>query len=187
MNNPFETLGLTPGFALDLPALERRQRELSRALHPDRFAGGTPAERRQALSRAMDVNQACRTLRDPLQRADALLSAIGAPPSAGETERVTDPLLLGDMLEQREELDEVRRRGDRPALATLKEKMKAREHGLVSELERAFQPLVESASNAAGVTGPDGDRFGRVRRLLTELRYVRRYLDEVAVLEDEVG
>jgi molecular chaperone HscB len=181
MDNPFETLGLRPGFALDLPALERRQRELSRTLHPDRFAGGTPAERRQALSRAMDMNQACRTLRDPLLRAEAVLAAIGAPASLAEAERLTDPLLLGALLEQREELDEVRRRADHAALATLKSKMKAREQSLVSDLERAFEPLVGAASP------PEASRFEPVRRLLTELRYVRRYLDEVAVFEDEVG
>jgi molecular chaperone HscB len=178
MSNPFETLGLRPGFALDLPALERRQRELSRALHPDRFAGSSAAERRQALSRAMDVNQACRTLRDPLSRADAVLATIGAPPVGGESERVTDPALLMEMLEQREELDQVRRRGDRAALGALKEKMKAREQALIGELERAFEPLLAGASS---------DGIERVRRPLIELRYVRRYLDEVAVLEDEVG
>jgi molecular chaperone HscB len=181
MNNPFETLGLKPGFALDLPALERRQRELSRALHPDRFAGSSAGERRQALSRAMDVNQACRTLRDPLSRADAVLSLIGAAPVGGESERVTDPALLLEMLEQREELDEVRRRGDRAALASLKEKMRAREQALIGELERAFEPLLEPSSAAE----PQG--LALVRRPLTELRYVRRYLEEVAVLEDEVG
>jgi molecular chaperone HscB len=181
MHNPFETLGLAPGFALDLSALERRQRELSRALHPDRFAGSGAAERRQALSRAMDVNEACRTLRDPLSRADAVLAVLGAPPVGGENERVTDPALLMDMLEQREELDEVRRRGDRAALASLKEKMKGREQALIGELERAFGPLV-----AAHGTN-DSTGFERVRRPLVELRYVRRYLEEVAVLEDEVG
>ncbi|MET0411518.1 MAG: Fe-S protein assembly co-chaperone HscB [Polyangiaceae bacterium] len=180
MNNPFETLGLKPGFALDLPALERRQRELSRALHPDRFAGSSAGERRQALSRAMDVNQACRTLRDPLSRADAVLSVLGAPPVGGESERVTDPALLMEMLEQREELDEVRRRGDRPALASLKERMKMREQALIAELERAFEPLLGNGTGEA-------QALALVRRPLTELRYVRRYLDEVAVLEDEVG
>jgi molecular chaperone HscB len=179
MNNPFETLGLRPGFALDLSALERRQRDLSRALHPDRFAGSTPAERRQALSRAMDVNHACRTLRDPLLRADALLAAVGAPPLAGETERVTDPALLMEMLEQREELDEVKKRGDRAALGGLKERMKAREQELVAKLEQAFEPLLRGESDDAHVAP--------LRRLLIELRYVRRYLEEVAVLEDEVS
>lgn len=180
MNNPFETLGLKPGFALDLPTLERRQRELSRALHPDRFAGSSAAERRQALSRAMDVNQACRTLRDPLSRADAVLATLGAPPIGGETERVTDPALLLEILEQREELDEVRRRGDVAALASLKARMKAREQALVRELERAFEPLLERGRAEA-------EGLERLRRPLIELRYVRRYLSEVSVLEDEVG
>ena len=51
--NPFATLGVEPRFDLDLPALEKTHRELSRALHPDKYVGATASERRAALERAV--------------------------------------------------------------------------------------------------------------------------------------
>lgn len=189
MDNPFEMLGVPQSFALDPRLLERRQRELGRALHPDRHAGASPAARRQALSRAMDVNRAFRTLRDPLSRAAALLSVMGAALDT-ETERVTDPVLLGRMLDERERLDEVRRLGDRAALGELKARMQEREQELYRQLEVAFAPLERAAPARAGGDGAasaDDTAYARVCELLTELRYVRRYLEQVAALEDEVG
>ncbi len=67
--DPFDTLGVEPRFDLDLAALERRHRDLSRALHPDRYAGAPAAERRLALGRAIDANEALRVLKDPIRRA----------------------------------------------------------------------------------------------------------------------
>src|SRR5262245_15377730 len=73
MTDPFETLGIEPKYRLDLKQVEARHRELSKALHPDRYVNKTPAERRLALSRAIDVNSAWRMVRDPVGRAEALL------------------------------------------------------------------------------------------------------------------
>ena len=95
MSNPFETLGLAPTFTLDAAELEQRQRELNRALHPDRHASKGSGERRQALGRAMDVNQAYRTLRDAASRAEALFELLGIHELSERT--VTDPTLLGEM------------------------------------------------------------------------------------------
>ena len=58
--DPFETLGVEPRFDLDLTALEKRHRELSGALHPDRYTGRPASERRMALDRAIKVNEAWR-------------------------------------------------------------------------------------------------------------------------------
>lgn len=181
MSNPFELLGLTPSFAIDPELLEQRQRELNRALHPDRHAGKSPAERREALGRSMDVNRAYRTLRDPASRAEALFEVLGESWNAERT--VTDPTLLGEMLEQRERLDQIRRSKDTERLKGLQRDMLAREAALVQQLTRAFQPLTD-ALPAAG--GGNEAQLSTVRRLLTELRYVRRFVEEVSAIEDEM-
>jgi molecular chaperone HscB len=185
MQNPFQTLGLTPTFGLDAAELEQRQRELNRALHPDRHAGKSSAERRLALGRAMDINQAYRTLRDPASRAEALFELLGA--HGIEERSVTDPVLLGEMLEQRELLDEVRRDKDLKRLGELKEQMLARERQIVSDLTRAFEVLLAGAS--LGDDAPrslSGPTLERPQRLYTELKYVRRFGEEVAAIEDEI-
>ena len=182
MPNPFETLGLAPTFAIDATDLEQRQRELNRALHPDRHAGNSPASRRLALSRAMDVNQAYRTLSDPAARAEALFELLGANALASST--VTDPALLGEMMEQRELLDEVRRHKDFGRLQALKSSMAERQRQIVSALGRAFEPLLSPGAKP-GAHSQQAD-LESTRRLFTELKYVRRFSEEVAAIEDEI-
>jgi molecular chaperone HscB len=183
MANPFETLGLAPTFALTTAELEQRQRELNRTLHPDRHSQKSSGERRLALSRAMDVNQAFRALRDPTSRAEALFELLGLDSLAERT--ATDPVLLGEMLEQRELLDDVRRNKDAERLRALKLSMQERERDLVTALARAFDPLLPTDEPIAKTTSDD-PRVMHTQALLTELRYVRRFTEEVAAIEDEL-
>ena len=104
MSDPFATFGLTPAFELDLNELEQRHRELSRALHPDRYAGRGASERRQALGKAIEVNEAWRRLKNPVKRAEALLERLGLAVSE-EQEPKPAPEFLMDVMERREELD----------------------------------------------------------------------------------
>lgn len=184
MANPFELLGIRPTFKLDPALLEQRQRELNRVLHPDRHAGKTPAERRAALGRAMDVNQAMRRLRDPAARAEALFELLGEDSLSERS--VTDPLLLGEMLEQREQLDEIRRSKDVARLKQLGSGMRERELRVVARLGEAFEPLTEALAQGAAGREPRERTLPEVRRLLSELRYVRRFMEEVAAIEDEI-
>jgi molecular chaperone HscB len=183
MPNPFETLGLAPSFALDPALLEQRQRELNRALHPDRHAGKGSGERRLALSRAMDINQAYRTLREPSSRAEALFELLGMHELGERT--VTDPMLLGEMLEQRELLDQARREKNRERLLELKAQMSERRAQVEAALGQAFEPLLAYAaqSDARASRGPEADT---AQRLFAELKYVRRFGEEVAAIEDEL-
>jgi molecular chaperone HscB len=184
MPDPFQTLGLAPSFALEAKDLEQRQRELNRAVHPDRHSGKGPTERRQALGRSMDINQAYRTLRDPVSRAEALFEVLGVDTQSERT--ISDPALLGEMLEQREELDQIRRSKDVELLRTLKSNMRERERRVVSDLEQAFEPLVRAARAAQTTSEERSAQLSQTRRLLTELRYVRRFGEEVAAIEDEL-
>src|SRR5688572_10972062 len=69
----FAVLGLRRRFALDLAAAEAAFKERSRQLHPDRFAKADPRARRASLGRTVQLNEAWRTLRDPVRRAEYLL------------------------------------------------------------------------------------------------------------------
>jgi molecular chaperone HscB len=176
-------LGLAPSFSLELAELEQRQRELNRALHPDRNAGRPPAERRESLSRSMDINQAYRVLRDPASRAEALFELLGVHEVAERT--VNDPALLSAMLEQREQLDEARREKDVERLRELKRENDERRREIERALGEAFAPLTARLAGATSDAGaPDG--LDSVRRLYGELKYVRRFGEEVAAIEDEM-
>ena len=173
MTDPFSALGVAPRYDLDLGALERQHRALSRALHPDRYAGRAPAERREALGRAIAVNEAWRALRDPVARAEALLQTLGVegpePPAS--------PEFLGEMMEERETLAEARAARDLPRVRELARAMREKENALVALLGAEFEQLRPH---------PEPARVARVLQKLAELRYCRRYLEEASAIEDDL-
>ena len=69
----FAFMGLPRRLTLEAAELERRFRSLSRQFHPDFFYNATPAERRASLDRSSYLNDAYRTLRDPVTRLQYLL------------------------------------------------------------------------------------------------------------------
>jgi molecular chaperone HscB len=74
----FQVFGLKRAFRIDLAPLEREFHRLSRKLHPDRFARATEQEREWSLANTALLNDAYRTLKDPLQRTEYLLKLEGA-------------------------------------------------------------------------------------------------------------
>ncbi|WP_437658122.1 Fe-S protein assembly co-chaperone HscB [Sorangium sp. So ce1182] len=174
MTDPFDTLGVEPRFDLDLRALEQRHRDLSRALHPDRYAGAPAAERRLALGRAIEANDALRVLRDPIRRAEALLRRAGLA-QGEEAGQKASPALLLEMMESREELSDAAKRSDGARIARLGEAMRAREQASLASIQAAF----------AAAAGDPGQLKG-VLATLSELRYIRRFLDEVSAIEEEL-
>src|SRR5947209_15255694 len=126
MLDPFEILGLARRFDVDLRAVEKAHRELSRALHPDKYASAGASERRDALNKAADVNEAWRIVRDPVRRAEALFRLAGV--EVGETkEPKPDPELLMEVLEKREALSDAKAARDVTKVHALEEEIEARE------------------------------------------------------------
>jgi molecular chaperone HscB len=99
----FSLLGLPREYALDVAELERRFRDLSRQLHPDRFARAEPRERRLSLERATRLNDAYRYLKDWRLRAAYLLRLAGTDVFL-EGRTYADPDFLEEQLEWREDL-----------------------------------------------------------------------------------
>jgi molecular chaperone HscB len=174
MLDPFDTLGIAPAFEVDLAAAEQRYRELSRVLHPDKYVGASAGERRMSLGKAVEVNEAWRLIRDPVRRAEALFRRNGVEVREGQ-EPKADPELLMEMMEQREALSEARARGDKLAIEALSGRIRAREKAVFARLSAAF-------ANGA----PDSrEDIEKLVPLLGDLRYYRRFLDEVSAIEDD--
>jgi molecular chaperone HscB len=64
----FVALGLPRKLTIDLGDLERRYHELSRRIHPDRFASKGPKMRDASLRATATLTRSYRTLRDPVAR-----------------------------------------------------------------------------------------------------------------------
>ena len=172
--DPFVTLGVERKFDVDMKLVERTHRDLSRALHPDRYPHGTE-EKRDALSRAVQVNEAFRVLRDPVRRAEALFTLAGIP--VGETnEPKPSPAFLMDILEQREALAAAKEDGAPERVSALAESVAERARAAEAELAGAFASA-----------GGSKDELGKALPKLGELRFYRRFLEEVSAIEDFLG
>jgi len=183
MVDPFETLGIAPSFDVDLTSVEKRYRELQRVLHPDRHVGGSPADRRASLGKAVEVNEAWRLLRDPIRRAEALLRRHGVRIEEGK-EPKPEPEFLMEMMEQREALSEARASADPAKVERLASAVRKREQEVVARVAAAFARAVPGGAMAVNGGGATSGELDKVVPLIGELRYYRRFLDEVSAIED---
>ncbi|HTW82341.1 MAG TPA: Fe-S protein assembly co-chaperone HscB [Terracidiphilus sp.] len=110
----FTVFGLEPRLNIDLAALESEFHRLSRKLHPDRFARATESEKEWSLADTALLNDAYRTLKDPLRRTEYLLKREGA--EIGEEHSGKDrrdpsrvpPDLLEEVFDLNMQLEEMR-------------------------------------------------------------------------------
>jgi molecular chaperone HscB len=119
--NYFEFFSLPRKLKLDVPALEKHFYVLSRKLHPDRFAAKPVAEQEAALAQSSLLNDAYRTLKDPIARTQYLLTLEGiqleeqskaatdaARASGQQKKQVVPPELLEEVFELNMQLAEMR-------------------------------------------------------------------------------
>jgi molecular chaperone HscB len=174
--NHFELFELPPTFELDLKLLDERYRALSQQWHPDKFVSAPANERLVALQKTTDINAGYKALRDPLTRSAYLLKLLGIDLDAeGERTHQMNPAFLMEILEKREALDEAKAAHDLDRAVALGKAIAAEQQATHGELSSLF---------AAQQKDPDPARLARLADRVAALRYHRRFLDEVAAIED---
>jgi molecular chaperone HscB len=113
--NYFELFGIPVQFHIDLDGLAGRYRDVQKLVHPDRFANASDHEKRLAMQGATLINEAFQTLKNPLKRAQYMLSLRGVD-AAGDNQTTSDTAFLMQQMELREALGEIRDADD-PMLA----------------------------------------------------------------------
>jgi molecular chaperone HscB len=106
---------------VDLVGLEKNFYAQSRRFHPDRFAAKPQAEQEAALASSSHLNDAYRTLKDPIARTEYLLGLEGvqmeeqsraatdlAKATGVEKKQVAPPDLLAEAFELNMQLEELR-------------------------------------------------------------------------------
>lgn len=186
----FLVLNVPSTFALDLVIAEDHFRELSRIVHPDRFAKSDPRAKRFSTQRTVQLNEAWRTLRDPVRRAEYLLSRagfeVGAEAGAsrpgvsgGAREKIpVPPRLLGEILELREELADARGAGNHARVQELGRDVGERLNLALGRVAADFvRAESQAVSNASAI-------LESIAHDLIEIRYLRRFLEEVAAHDE---
>jgi molecular chaperone HscB len=134
----FSFFALPPKLNLDVAALEQDFYKLSRKLHPDLYARASGKEQEWSLEKSSLLNDAYRTLRDPISRTEYLLRLEGvdleeqsksatdqARQTGQEKKQVVPPEMLEEVFELNMQLEEAR----------MNQKMGERDAELLRELE----------------------------------------------------
>ena len=101
----FAALGIPRTLVIDLGALERRYHELSRKIHPDRFASSAAPVRDASLRATATLTRSYRTLRDPVARGLYWLELNGE--KLAENNKRVPPELAELVFEVQEQLAEM--------------------------------------------------------------------------------
>lgn len=163
----YDALGLTPQLALDLDDVKARFYERSRQWHPDRFSRASSEEQDRALEMTAVLNDAFRTLRDPVTRAEYFLKEQGL-----ELTKDAPPELLEEVFELNMALEDLRS-GDTSA------------RGALEEARTKFTAMLVEADAELGAlfakydAQPEPTTLDRVRGTLNRRRYVANLVRDV--------
>jgi molecular chaperone HscB len=172
----FAIFGLPRKLWIEMNGLEQKFLQLSWKLHPDNFVNAPEQERELSLKRSSELNDAYRTLRDPVARVEYLLGIEGAR-KEGEHKQQAPPELLEEVFELNESLDELRDAkasgGDLGALKSRLESAEKNFQGKLGEVDARLQSVAREWDDAL-----DGDAATRnkIKARLNELLNRRSYI-----------
>jgi len=188
----FSFFGLPRKLNIDVPQLEREFYRLSRKLHPDLYARASGQEQEWSMEKSSQLNDAYRTLKDPISRTQYLLQLEGvqleeqsktateqARASGQEKKQVVPPELLEEVFELNMQLQELRmsRQAGEPdpesieQLGTAKQKLERRLADLQQELTAYW-----SEWDALVTKNPEDSERKRVRDQMVDLLNRRSYI-----------
>jgi molecular chaperone HscB len=199
----FTFFGLPPKLNLDVAALEKDFYELSRRLHPDLNATAGIQEQQWSLEQSSMLNDAYRTLRDPIKRTAYLLHLEGvaleeqsknATEKARATGEVKKQIVPPDLLEevfelnmQLEQLRANRKMGeDDASLVAEIEKQKlsleAKHEALLQELQKHWIEWDSLIDRNHGSKAPADERAkitSKMVDVLNRRNYIRNLVRDV--------
>jgi len=165
--NYFELFGLPQRFRFDPARLEQAYHGLQNEVHPDRHAGGGEAQRRVALQSSAHVNAAYGALKDPVARANYLLSLHGIDALA-ETDTSLPMEFLERQLERREAADEA---VDDEDLRSI--------DAIIADVRRDARDL----EDAVAIVLDEQHDYERARTLVRQLKFLAKLTEDLMALQ----
>ena len=175
----FAALELPHKLALELPSLERIYHELSRKVHPDRFASSAAGVRDASLRATALLTRSYRTLRDPIARGLYWLEIHGE--KLAENNKQVPPDLAELVFDVQEHLAELRdASGDTDSFGRLASQVSERRTEMqalmdesMAELERNFARWDE------GKPAQESMLKLELKQILSKIAYLRTLLRDV--------
>jgi molecular chaperone HscB len=194
----FTLFSLPQHLHLDLTALEKTFYAQSRKLHPDRFASRPLEDQQAALAASSQLNDAYRTLRNPIARTEYLLSLQGiqleeqsraatdaARASGTEKKQVAPPDLLEEAFELNMALEELKMGDDPDARAQL-ESARDKFTAMLAETQQQLETLWSQWDTAVDANDTAAQETAKqaMVALLNRRSYIRNLVRDVnAALE----
>jgi molecular chaperone HscB len=188
----FAVFGLPHRLRIDLAQLERSFYRLSRQYHPDVYATKSPEEQQWSLDQTSLLNDAYRTLKNPVSRTEHLLRLEGIVLEAGKSDdgNLKESRVPADLLEevfelnmQLEEMRMNRKMGEEdPQLRTDLEKARATFESQLaavdSNLEEQWSQWDAALETGSSEAKPDasGNELTKIKEAMVALLDRRRYL-----------
>jgi len=163
--NFFQLFGLPARFELDVDDLSARYRDLQRRFHPDRYASRPTQERRLALQMTAEINDAYRTLRNPVTRGRYLLGLRGVD-TGEQGDTAMDPAFLVEQMELREAVAEARQ-GSQASTR-------------LQQLGEQVQRDIDARTRRLGECLDCGGESSDARSLVRELQFLDKIRTELA-------
>jgi molecular chaperone HscB len=168
---------------IEMSGLEKKFLQLSWKLHPDNFVNASETERELSLKRSSELNDAYRTLRDPVGRVEYLLGIEGAR-KEGEHKQQAPPELLEEVFELNESLDELREaKASGSDLAALKSRLESAEKNFQQKLGEVDAQLQSAAREWDAALQTDGATrkvvMAKLNDLLNRRSYIRNLVTNV--------
>ena len=186
----FAFFGMPRKLAIDPTGLETAFHKLSWKLHPDNFVRASEYERKLSLERSSELNDAYRTLRDPIARVEYLLLKLGLR-KEGSTKQEAPPELLEEVFELNESLEELREAREAGGdTAQLRERLTAAQADFEGKLRNVDAELAAAARewDAGLEVAADETKKSAVLTRMNEVLNRRSYVRNlVAGVEKELS
>jgi molecular chaperone HscB len=201
----FTFFGLSRKLNLDVTALEKDFYELSRKLHPDLNARASSREQEWSLQQSSLLNDAHRTLRDPIKRTQYLLrlegveleeqskSATEQARSSGQLKKqIVPPDLLEEVFELNMQLEDLRMQKkmgeDDPALieeiGRQRLELEEKHEAILQELQnqwKMWDGMIQRESNGQPVSEEERrQECNKMVDLLNRRNYIRNLVRDVS-------
>jgi molecular chaperone HscB len=171
----FAAFSLPRKLVLDPSALERIYHDLSRQIHPDRFAQGSAPLRDASLRSTALLTRSYRTLRDPIARGLYWLELQGE--KLADNNKTVPPDLAELVFEVQDELSELRDAGC--DLPRLRERTRARRIELETALNRLQRDLALNFERWDAGGGDPRQLSAELKAVLSKVAYLRTLIRDV--------
>ena len=168
----FTIFGLPRRYRLDEQELHKRFLNLTRDIHPDRFATSSPETIDLTMRLAAQINEAHEVLKDPVLRAEYLLQRAGG--KRPSEDKGAPGGMLVEVMELREQIEEAVSRDDQTTLHELRRRV----DDMAAEVWETVASLADAIAD-----GPEDEDLQKLRAYLNGIKYVRNLQE---VLSDKV-